>query len=265
MKNPKLFFLFGIFFLSSLGGVSVHAQTLSKSQALWDKAKVLERQGSYLEAKKIYEDFLEDKKLQKKIHKKKSSILRDYESLQMKILFSRLKTQDSLFHTVEKGDTLYDLAEKYGTTIELIQRSNGLEGEKILYGKKLKVSRSKFSVVVEKKENRLTLLADGKRFKRYRVSTGLKGKTPAGTFKIVSKVKNPTWYHGGKVIPPDSPENILGTRWLGFDKPGLGIHGTTLPKSIGTHSSKGCVRMYNSEVEELYDILPLGTQVTVKK
>lgn len=244
-----------------------HTQTVSKSQALllWEKAKAFEQKGLYLEAKKIYESFLEDKRLRKKAQKKKSSIQKDYEDLQIKILFSPLKTPDSFFHTVERGDTLYDLAKKYGTTIELIQRSNGLSGEKILDGKKLKIIRAKFSLVADKKTNRLILFADGKPLKQYRISTGLKGRTPTGTFKIINKVKNPTWYYGGKVVPPESPENILGSRWLGFDKAGYGIHGTTLPKSIGTHSSKGCIRMHNSDVEELYDIVPLGTEVVIKK
>ena len=66
------------------------------------------------------------------------------------------------------------------------------------------------------------------------------------------------------MIPSESPENILGTRWLGFDMPGYGIHGTTQPDSIGKQATAGCVRMLNSEAEELYDLLPIGTEVTIK-
>ena len=65
------------------------------------------------------------------------------------------------------------------------------------------------------------------------------------------------------VIPADSPDNILGSRWMGFDLPGYGIHGTTEPESIGKSCTQGCVRMLNSEVEELYDIVPVGTEVTI--
>ncbi|MBM3248214.1 MAG: L,D-transpeptidase, partial [Candidatus Omnitrophica bacterium] len=55
----------------------------------------------------------------------------------------------------------------------------------------------------------------------------------------------------------------LGTRWMGFDIPEYGIHGTTEPESIGKQATKGCVRMINKDVEELYSILPVGTEVTI--
>jgi lipoprotein-anchoring transpeptidase ErfK/SrfK len=84
-----------------------------------------------------------------------------------------------------------------------------------------------------------------------------------GTFKIVNKLPNPTWFKAGAVLPSDSPENILGSRWLGLDKKGYGIHGTTMPQDLGKQVTAGCVRMKNEEVEELYDIVGTGTEVTV--
>ena len=64
-------------------------------------------------------------------------------------------------------------------------------------------------------------------------------------------------------MPPESPENVLGTRWMGFDIPGYGIHGTVEPKAIGQQVTAGCVRMLNEQVEELYSILPVGTEVVI--
>ncbi len=180
-------------------------------------------------------------------------------------LFSRIETLDHLTHTINPGDTLAGLAKKYGTTVELLRKNNGVSGDKIYAGMKLKVPTAQFSVRVDRRTNRLLILADDKPLKRYKVATGREDRTPPGTFKIINKLENPTWYNAGAVVPPDSPKNILGTRWMGFDKPGYGIHGTTLPETIGAYSSKGCIRMLNSEVEELYAILPLGTQVLVKE
>ncbi len=230
--------------------------------SLWEEARELATEGDYLEAKELYESLLEDPA---PLGSKGSTIRKEYEALQMKILFSPLETPESLFHTIEPGDSLYELAKQYNTTVELLRKSNGIKGDTIFAGKKLKISKAKFSVVVQKRRNRLTLLADGSLLKRYKVATGTDGSTPAGTFKIVNKLENPTWYRAGAVVPPDSPENILGTRWLGFDTPGYGIHGTTLPETIGTQSSKGCVRMLNEDVEELYDVVPMGTEVVVKE
>jgi len=229
---------------------------------LWEKAKDLETQGSYREAKELYEALL---KRPVPSARARRSIRRQYEALQVKIIFSGVETPDSFFHTVVLGDTLSELAKKYGTTVELLQKSNGIKGDRIYPGMKLKVTQAKFSMVVEKNSNHLTLLADDRPLKRYRVATGTEDSTPTGTFKIVNKLKDPTWFHEGSAIPPESPENILGSRWLGFDLAGYGIHGTTLPKTIGTRASKGCIRMLNEEVEEIYTLVPAGTRVTIKE
>lgn len=116
---------------------------------------------------------------------------------------------------------------------------------------------------MDKSQNILLLKAGDTVFKTYNVATGANNSTPSGTFKIVEKIPNPPWYKPGEVIPPGSPKNILGTRWLGLNKPGYGIHGTTDPKSIGTQATAGCIRMTNQDVEELYNIVPVGVEVTI--
>ena len=117
---------------------------------------------------------------------------------------------------------------------------------------------------MDKSQNILTLKCNDEIIKTYNVATGTNNSTPVGTFKIGNKLVNPVWYKEGAVVPAGSPENILGTRWLGFDDlPSYGIHGTTEPQSIGKQSTAGCVRMINAEVEELYSLLPIGTEVTV--
>ncbi|MCU0666368.1 MAG: L,D-transpeptidase [Candidatus Omnitrophica bacterium] len=99
--------------------------------------------------------------------------------------------------------------------------------------------------------------------KTYTVSTGANNCTPVGTFKIVNKIVDPTWYKAGAVVASGAPENILGTRWMGLDLKSYGIHGTTEPKNLGKQVTAGCVRMANPEVEELYTIVPVGTEVTI--
>ncbi len=182
----------------------------------------------------------------------------------MKILFSHSEMPESSVHVVAQGDSLYKIAKKYNTTIDLIKKSNSLTKDIIRPGMKFKVLTAKASLSVDKSENALTLFLDGRPFKRYVVATGSDDKTPVGEFKIAVKVKDPTWYKIGAVVPPGDKENMLGTRWMGFEKPaGYGIHGTTKPESIGKHSTSGCIRMLNADAEELYVLLPLGTPVTV--
>lgn len=117
--------------------------------------------------------------------------------------------------------------------------------------------------MVDKSQNSLMLKSDEEIIKTYIVSTGLNNSTPVGTFKIVNKLANPTWFKAGMVVPSGSADNVLGTRWMGFDLPGYGIHGTVEPQNLGKQVTQGCVRMANSDVEELFTIVPQDTEVTI--
>ncbi len=118
-------------------------------------------------------------------------------------------------------------------------------------------------IVVSLAERRLALV-DGVRVLRvYRTAVGAPGSpSPVGTFEIINRIENPTYYVPGKVIPP-GPANPLGTRWLGLNLKGYGIHGTNQPKSIGKAASHGCIRMRNKDVEELFQLVLPGDQVEI--
>jgi hypothetical protein len=88
--------------------------------------------------------------------------------------------------------------------------------------------------------------------------------TPIGYYKVTDKEMNPEW------IDPDNTnfriesgeENPLGYRWIGLFG-NYGIHGTNKPDSIGGYVSNGCIRMYEKDVENLYNMVPLGTPVEI--
>lgn len=111
---------------------------------------------------------------------------------------------------------------------------------------------------------RLSYWEDGQLIKEYPVAVGKPDSpTPEGTFTVLNKLVDPTWYppDGSRPVPP-GPGNPLGRRWLGF-APGYGIHGTNNPASIGRAVSLGCVRMHNQDVEELYANVSPGTPVHI--
>ena len=184
-------------------------------------------------------------------------------NLNVALLFSPIVTALDGIHQVKSGDTLGRIAKSNQTTVEFIRRANGLKGDVIRTEQKLKVPKGTFSIVVDKSQNQLLLTEDNQFVKLYNVSTGKDNSTPVGTFKITNRIPNPVWYAQGAVVPPESPENVLGTRWLGIDKKGYGIHGTVEPQAIGKQVTAGCVRMTNADVEELFDIVPVGTEVTI--
>ena len=226
---------------------------------LYNQAKDLESDNEYFKAKRLYKDILENS-LDDEIAKKAQDNLT---GLNMKILFSPLVTDYSVLYVVKKGDTLIGIAKRFDTTVDLIIKSNNLQSDIIRIGQRLKISTAKYSVVVDHSQNILTLKQHEDVLKTYKVSTGINNSTPIGIFKIINKLKDPVWYKAGAVVSSGSPENILGSRWMGLSVSGYGIHGTTEPETIGRHVTAGCVRMKEEDVRELYSILPVGTEVTI--
>ena len=116
-------------------------------------------------------------------------------------------------------------------------------------------------IVVSIPDRKLALVEDGRVVKVYRVAVGkLSTPTATGAFRIVRRLSNPAYYQPGIVIPPGKG-NPLGARWLGLDQPGLGIHGTNEPGTVGRFASHGCIRMRNRDVEELFARVRVGDVV----
>ena len=126
------------------------------------------------------------------------------------------------------------------------------------------------SVVVNRESLTLTLYRGTTRARTFPVATGMSAyPTPVGHFQIIEKQVDPTWF------PPSSPwaaglgpvppgvSNPLGTRWMGTSAPGIGIHGTPVAGSVGTHASHGCIRMYIHDAEALYRQVDIGTPVVI--
>ena len=126
-------------------------------------------------------------------------------------------------------------------------------------------------IVINRSLNRLSLYDGPRLVRRFPVATGQAiYPTPKGDFKIVVKQVNPWWYppvndtwaKGLEPVPP-GPDNPLGTRWMGLSAPGIGIHGTDAPASIGYSASHGCIRMQVPDAEWLFEQVDVGTPVFV--
>lgn len=127
-------------------------------------------------------------------------------------------------------------------------------------------SASKF-IIINKAVNKLAYYENSRLKRVFKVGTGRsQSLTPEGKFKIVQKIVNRPYYKGH--IPGGDPRNPLGNRWMGLNARGTsgdtyGIHGNNNPSSIGGYVSSGCVRMYDNEVEWLYNQVPLNTPVII--
>jgi lipoprotein-anchoring transpeptidase ErfK/SrfK len=127
------------------------------------------------------------------------------------------------------------------------------------------------SILIDRGHHSLTLYRDNKVVRRFSVAVGQPiYPTPVGAFHIIVKEANPWWYPptydawaaGLKPVPP-GPSNPLGTRWMGIDSPGVGIHGTDAPASIGYSESHGCIRMQVPDAEWVFNHVAVGTPVWI--
>jgi L,D-transpeptidase ErfK/SrfK len=193
----------------------------------------------------------------------------ELDSLNEKLFYSGEPAADFITHTVEEGESLWTIQKKVKRPLELIRLLNGINNDIVRVGQVLRVPAGKFSAIVDRSHFRMVILLDGQYIKEYPVGIGKDELTPGGTFEIVRKDTNPSWTDPqGHFHKYGDPENQLGTRWLAFKnvgrRSGLGIHGTNDEASIGTRCSNGCVRMHNKDVEEVYGMLLIGDQVTIK-
>jgi L,D-transpeptidase ErfK/SrfK len=101
-------------------------------------------------------------------------------------------------------------------------------------------------------------------------------KTPEGTTRIVSRQKDPIWVvpksvrdehaKDGDMLPaqvPPGPDNPLGAYEFRLEWPSYLIHGTNKPYGVGMRSSHGCMRLYPEDIAVFFDLIPIGTKVTV--
>ena len=85
-----------------------------------------------------------------------------------------------------------------------------------------------------------------------------------GTFKVLEKMRDPTYYGPDGVIEHDDPKNPLGEYWLDLGDT-YGIHGTIDESSIGKAESQGCIRMKNRDIADVYDLLTVGSEVLIRR
>ncbi len=229
------------------------------ARELYQQAIALKQEGKIMDARAAYQKIMSDYPNMDNLE----SVQKEFEDLNLNMIYSAAHPEHSITHEVVAGDTLGKLARKYNTTVDLIKKMNNLKSDTIPLGKKIKVWIGKFNIYVDKSQNILILRDGNDLIKIYQVSTGENNSTPVGTYKIVNKLVDPVWFKPGAVVPPESPDNVLGSRWMGFDLPGYGIHGTVEPDKIGQPVTAGCVRMRNEDVEALYSLVPTGTEVVI--
>ncbi len=195
-------------------------------------------------------------------------------------LFSRKILENDplcVAHRVEPGEYLANIARDNKVPHEIIEKINRIsDPTRVPAGATIKLVHGPFHAKVYLESKTLDLYLQNTFVKTYRIGIGQQGRdTPTGLWRVKpnGKLERAPWPDPdtGKILHFGEPGYALGERWIGLDgikgpcegRTGFGIHGTNEPESIGKASSRGCIRLLNEDVIELYDMLSNGVSEVV--
>ena len=181
-------------------------------------------------------------------------------------------------YEIKRGDVLLKIANKYQTTVYIIEMLNHIRANALHPRQHILVPTwGKVYAVVDKSDYEIRIFReeDNSFLLQYPVGIGkMEWRTKEGEYMVSHKAIHPPWPDPktGKILKYDDPDYPLGERWLGLSPPnqpnvrtGLGIHGTNQPETIGTSSSAGCVRLRNEDVIEAHAIIRQKSRVIIQE
>src|SRR6202050_942548 len=192
--------------------------------------------------------------------------------------------------TPDKEDTLTDIARRFNVGYEEILRANPKvdpwlpgEGREIVVPSQFILPNApRTGIVINIAAMRIFYFPPLQKGERpvvftHPIGIGKVGwRTPEGVTKIVRRQKDPIWtvpvsvrkehHENGEELDPvigPGPDNPLGKYAFYLQWPSYLIHGTNKPAGVGLRSSHGCIRLYPEDIEQFFNMVPIGTQVRV--
>jgi L,D-transpeptidase ErfK/SrfK len=189
-------------------------------------------------------------------------------------------------YTIEKGDTIHDIARHLGLGInEVVDLLPDVdvwippEGQTFRFPTWWVLPQGNYQgLIINIPEMRLYYFPPSRggppTVITYAVGLGRdEWQTPTGRFKVAEKTVNPTWVipdsireerirekgRFEKLIAGGAPENPLGKYRMRLTLPLYGIHGTNIAWGVGMQVSHGCIRLYPEDIERLFPMVPVGT------
>jgi len=207
--------------------------------------------------------------VQRAVIKRKLSELAD------KWLFIRTVYPQDRFcsnYQVKPGDLLQSISSQNKVPWEILQEVNNISRPELLRaGQMIKIIHGPFHAKVYRSTFTIDVYLQNTFVRSFRVGLGQEGKeTPTGLWSVRQggKLIKPPWSDPvtGKLLHYGDEGYALGSRWIALDglkgnakdRTGFGIHGTREPETIGTNSSRGCIRLHNGDVILVYNLLVPG-------
>jgi hypothetical protein len=185
------------------------------------------------------------------------------------VIYSRQHLLEPAYK-VQSGDTLERIARYYDVSPSLLAKINGIRDPMQLQpGMELKVLRGPFDAVIDLGRYEMTLLLKDRYAGRFTIGVGRDHPQLEGQYTVRDKQFSPVYYGPDPVtISPSDPRYPLGKRWIdlgsqnGFQ---IGIHGTNDPRNIGHTSGRGSILLGERDIDDVYDILTVGSKVTIRR
>lgn len=189
--------------------------------------------------------------------------------------------------TAEKGDTLYTIGRAHDMGIWEMQEANPkINAKKAIAAGTNVIVPSAYILPPGERSGMVINLAelrvyyfdpDGETVSTHPLGIGRTGwRTPVGETTIIRKRENPSWTPPASIraeaenrgvelpaVVPAGPNNPLGDYAMNFGWNGYMMHGTNAPQSVGSRASHGCMRMYDEDIEDLFNRVEVGTKVRV--
>ncbi|MDD5011389.1 MAG: L,D-transpeptidase family protein, partial [Phycisphaerae bacterium] len=251
--------------------VSIDAAANPRVAALFKDAQECIASGKIITARNTLNDILNmslDAPVRQAVKQQLGDLAQDW-------LFSRtIHLGDDLCssYKVQSGEMLSQIAARHKVPYQFLMRINNISSEKSLRAEQvIKVVNGPFHAIVYSSAFTMDLYLQNIYVKSYEIGLGKAGhETPVGMWKakVGGKMVKPTWTdpETGKTYHADDPDYPLGSGWIALEGTdsrtrgieGIAIHGTNDESTIGTKSSRGCIRLYNGELVELYDMFEPG-------
>jgi len=167
-------------------------------------------------------------------------------------------------HVVQNGENLEDIARQYQVSSALLAKINGLSNPRFLpSGTRLKVLRGPFQAIVQPSRFCLVLKIQDLYAGVFPIGIGRDVPLPRGELIVQLHVLNPPYYGpDGTSFAASDPQNPYGKRWIDLGGH-FGLHGTNDPNLIGRENARGCLALHPRDLDDLADLLSLGSRVTI--
>jgi LysM repeat protein len=169
-------------------------------------------------------------------------------------------------HEVKPGETLETIAGELQIPWQLLAKINGIDDPNAVQpGERLKVIRGPFHAMIDLQKREMSLRIGGMYAGRFAIGTG-PDTPPEGTYSVTEKITDPVYHGDSRSLAAGDPANPLGKCWIGLGDR-FGIHGSPANSAADLQRPDvpGSIALQSRDAEDAFDILTVGSRVTVRR